>query len=539
MQISSGVRDAVAVRPEQDGAGCPHPLDDCPFARPALVTALPQAGADRDDRPRAGNERRLDRLFERGGGHRDRARAPPHRQLRQRPVRGPPSTSPPDRLTRYTARRCSPAIAPRASQCPHFAESFDAPTTATERGSKSGLKSRVAGSGTAPSCPSSRATSETNRHNALTNGTGALWRADQQAKTWAFRLGRNQRDDLDDARSHQNRRAHPARASASRRAHAGIARDVRTRPPVARRRRRLGVPGARSVADLPLARRGLEGLGRRRQRDLRLPQRLRLDGAGTLAPGDRRAVEERVGLGHPFAAPTEDAVVVAEELSRRFGLPRWRFVNSGSEATMDAIRIARALTGRDTIVKIFGSYHGHHDYVMVSIGVEYDRIGDREDYASLPYGAGIPKAVAELTVARAVQRRRRDGAPDRAALRRGPAAGLRDHGGGDDEPRRRAPRARLPRCGPRADPPARHRADLRRGEDRARDRRRRRDRALRRRARPRHAREDARRRPAGRRDRGHRGGVSSASRTAASTRSAPTTATRWRWPRPARACSRC
>ena len=46
---------------------------------------------------------------------------------------------------------------------------------------------------------------------------------------------------------------------------------------------------------------------------------------------------------------------------------------------MDAIRIARAVTGRDTIVKIFGSYHGHHDYVMVSIGVEYDKIGDRDN----------------------------------------------------------------------------------------------------------------------------------------------------------------
>jgi len=65
---------------------------------------------------------------------------------------------------------------------------------------------------------------------------------------------------------------------------------------------------------------------------------------------------------------------------------------------MDAIRIARAQTGRDTIVKIFGSYHGHHDYVMVSIGVPYDQIGDREDYASLPYGAGIPQSVADLTV---------------------------------------------------------------------------------------------------------------------------------------------
>ncbi len=50
-------------------------------------------------------------------------------------------------------------------------------------------------------------------------------------------------------------------------------------------------------------------------------------------------------------------------------------------------------------MKIFGSYHGHHDAVMVSIGVPYEHIGDREDLASLPYGAGIPKAVSDLTVA--------------------------------------------------------------------------------------------------------------------------------------------
>ena len=65
---------------------------------------------------------------------------------------------------------------------------------------------------------------------------------------------------------------------------------------------------------------------------------------------------------------------------------------------MDAIRIARGLTGRETVMKIFGSYHGHHDGVMVSIGVEYDGIGDREDLAALPYGAGIPDAVVDLTV---------------------------------------------------------------------------------------------------------------------------------------------
>src|SRR5215218_10509817 len=63
-----------------------------------------------------------------------------------------------------------------------------------------------------------------------------------------------------------------------------------------------------------------------------------------------------------------------------------------------AIRIARGTTGRETIVKIFGSYHGHHDGVMVSIGVEYDQIGDHENLASLPYGAGIPQAVVDLTI---------------------------------------------------------------------------------------------------------------------------------------------
>jgi glutamate-1-semialdehyde 2,1-aminomutase len=119
---------------------------------------------------------------------------------------------------------------------------------------------------------------------------------------------------------------------------------------------------------------------------------------GHAHPAISKAVQERVELGTHFAAPTEDGVAVSEELARRWGLPKWRYVNSGSEATMDAIRIARAHTGRDMIVKIFGSYHGHHDYVMVSIGVPYDRIGDRDNLASLPYGGGIPESVVQMTV---------------------------------------------------------------------------------------------------------------------------------------------
>ena len=119
---------------------------------------------------------------------------------------------------------------------------------------------------------------------------------------------------------------------------------------------------------------------------------------GHAHPAIGKAISDRYGDGTHFAAPTEDAVVVAEELARRWDLPTWRYTNSGSEATMDAIRIARAWAGRETIMKIFGSYHGHHDGVMVSIGVEYDKIGDRENLASLSYGAGIPQPVVDLTI---------------------------------------------------------------------------------------------------------------------------------------------
>ena len=118
---------------------------------------------------------------------------------------------------------------------------------------------------------------------------------------------------------------------------------------------------------------------------------------GHAHPAVTRAVAERLPQGTHFAAPTEDVIAVAEELTRRFGMPKWRMVNSGTEATMDAIRIARAKTGRDTVLKILGSYHGHHDAVMISIGLGLGDIGDREAPPSKPYGAGIPAATIELT----------------------------------------------------------------------------------------------------------------------------------------------
>jgi glutamate-1-semialdehyde 2,1-aminomutase len=109
------------------------------------------------------------------------------------------------------------------------------------------------------------------------------------------------------------------------------------------------------------------------------------------------AVKARVDLGTHFAAPTDGSIVVAEELTRRFGLPQWRFTNSGTESTMDAIHLARGATGRDVILKIEGSYHGHHDAVMVSVYPALEDLGERDDPRSVPYGAGYPRALTELT----------------------------------------------------------------------------------------------------------------------------------------------
>ena len=120
--------------------------------------------------------------------------------------------------------------------------------------------------------------------------------------------------------------------------------------------------------------------------------------AGHAHPAIVAAVSDRVRRGTHFAQPTEDAIWIAGELSRRFDLPLWRFANSGTEATMDAVHLARALTGRDLIIKVEGCYHGHHDSVQVSVLPEGDEVGPREHPTPVPGNSGIPAAIRDLVV---------------------------------------------------------------------------------------------------------------------------------------------
>jgi glutamate-1-semialdehyde 2,1-aminomutase len=107
------------------------------------------------------------------------------------------------------------------------------------------------------------------------------------------------------------------------------------------------------------------------------------------------AVQGRVTMGTHFAQPTPDSIAVAEMLAGRFGLPQWRFTNSGTEATMDSVHLARAITGRQLVVKIEGSYHGHHDVLNVSLWRNLDDLGP-VDNPFRRVGSGIPPMIADL-----------------------------------------------------------------------------------------------------------------------------------------------
>src|SRR4051812_41207714 len=120
--------------------------------------------------------------------------------------------------------------------------------------------------------------------------------------------------------------------------------------------------------------------------------------AGHCHPLVREAIERQLDDGTLFVTPCEANAEVAELLRDRYGLPMWRFTNSGTEATMDAIRVARGITGRSKIVKGEGGYHGPHDEVMVSMKPRIDEAGPADAPVGVPATAGITDAVLADTI---------------------------------------------------------------------------------------------------------------------------------------------
>jgi glutamate-1-semialdehyde 2,1-aminomutase len=111
------------------------------------------------------------------------------------------------------------------------------------------------------------------------------------------------------------------------------------------------------------------------------------------------ALGKQLSDGLLYSLPSPDNIYVAEELVRRFApIEQVRFGNSGTEATMEAIRLARAHTRRDKIVKIEGTYHGHSDALMMSNKPKPPDAGPYERPNTVPATQGIPASVKENTV---------------------------------------------------------------------------------------------------------------------------------------------
>ena len=114
--------------------------------------------------------------------------------------------------------------------------------------------------------------------------------------------------------------------------------------------------------------------------------------AGHAHPQVVGAISDAARLGGPFGATVEGELRLARLIQDRMpGLEKVRFVNSGTEAAMSALRVARAATGRDLILKFEGGYHGHADHLLASAGSGVATLG-------LPGSAGVPAAIAAQTL---------------------------------------------------------------------------------------------------------------------------------------------
>src|SRR5689334_19738083 len=122
--------------------------------------------------------------------------------------------------------------------------------------------------------------------------------------------------------------------------------------------------------------------------------------AGHCHPAVMNAVEKRLAKGTMFGMPHNMEWELAEEICTRFPVEMCRFGNSGTEVTMHSIRLARAATERDKIVKFEGAYHGLHDSALVSVKPHAPEFGDINNPTAVTGGLGVPKsAIANVLIA--------------------------------------------------------------------------------------------------------------------------------------------
>ncbi len=112
-----------------------------------------------------------------------------------------------------------------------------------------------------------------------------------------------------------------------------------------------------------------------------------------------QAIQDAATRGMSFPGPSEHEVRLAGLLTARIpSMEAVRFTNSGTEATMHAVRVARAFTGRSKIAKFEGAYHGTHDWVLVSVSPDPAEAGPRKRPRSVAWSSGVPAAVLKHVV---------------------------------------------------------------------------------------------------------------------------------------------
>jgi len=120
---------------------------------------------------------------------------------------------------------------------------------------------------------------------------------------------------------------------------------------------------------------------------------------GHVHPAIVQAVQEQIGKGSSFAAPTKNQCTLAALICERVrSVEQVRFCNSGTEATMHAIRAARIISGRSKVVKIEGGYHGTHDLAEISYDPGDEESGPIEEPRSVPKNRGVPQSVLDEVI---------------------------------------------------------------------------------------------------------------------------------------------